>query len=713
MFFCHAIEVQRNELLKKGKDVSGFPIVKCFERAPGPGGVWRADRSHEDEDQIDEQKGASSDAMNLVVPCFGEEKKEDDSIMAQETPASPTLEAREAKKMKLDEVGQGSSVEASASGTAVKHVSTNMYSALWTNGVKEAFEFSDYTFKDHFGDVRMPTFLPRKHILDYILTRCTKNCPNFFDKYFSFRTSVVNVKYENNSSVHSVDNKFCVHTRNEATGIEETKTFDKCIWAGGMNGIPNIPTKLINAFKDGGFKGSLVHSSNTTNFKSDVHNKRVLIVGGGYSAEDLAIMAIKEGVSQIYCTWRGDDEKEMSWTTRWPYDKVETYPRTTVVKVEGNTVTLGEVYPDFDKGYLLVKDGEGERTVVNDIDTVIFCTGYEANVNMLDPLLADAYNGNDDSDGEVKMPKDWKMHADTAIEAILGKDKHVKPSKIVFPNDNFQNCYYDLHRGSILIKNPNMMYMLNDFSDSPLMEVDITAWMLATYVTGQKIMPSADEMEEENYRTSLDCMQIPQVRYSMDHRFHKAINKATDDFDGMSEEQEKIWLASEIEGLELQFRLLGKMMNEGEYPVRLLLGDGKTFNEYGKKVKLLNQLCPREHMHEIKYDDISEDNNSADAGKHTLRTGWMTFRDSPDIDEYVSPFTGIKACGLPKPWFELNEDDKLWQLTKTQVGHVGRIVVQRRLVGHLRMIACMVMDNDLIATMFDVRDPWSNVATSS
>jgi len=202
--------------------------------------------------------------------------------------------------------------------------------------------------------------------------------------------------------------------------------------------------------------------------------------------------------------------------------------------------------------------------------------------------------------------------------------------------------------------------MLNDFSDSPLMEVDITAWMLATYVTGQKIMPSADEMEEENYRTSLDCMQIPQVRYSMDHRFHKAINKATDDFDGMSEEQEKIWLASEIEGLELQFRLLGKMMNEGEYPVRLLLGDGKTFNEYGKKVKLLNQLCPREHMHEIKYDDISEDNNSADAGKHTLRTGWMTFRDSPDIDEYVSPFTGIKACGLPKPWFELNEDDKLW-----------------------------------------------------
>ena len=657
MFFCHAIEVQRNELLKKGKDVSGFPIVKCFERGPGPGGVWRANRSHddeyEDEDHIVEQKGASSVAM---VASFVEEKKEDDSIIAQANPASLTLEAREAKKMKLDEVEQGSSVEASASDTAVKHASINMYSALWTNGPKESFEFSDYTFKDHFGDVRMPTFLPRKYILDYILTRCTKNCPNFFDKYFSFQTSVVNVKYENSSSVHSVDNKFRVHTRNETTGIEETTTFDKCIWAGGMNGIPNIPTKLINTFKDGGFKGSLVHSSDTTNFKRDVQNKRVLIVGGGYSAEDLAIMAIKEGVSQIHCTYRGDDEKEMSYTTRWPYDKVETHPQTTVVKVEGNTITLGEVYRDFKGGYLLVEDGEGERTVVNDIDTVIFCTGYQANLNMLDPLLADTYDGVDDSSCGVKMPTDWKMHADTAGEGILGKDKHIKPSKIVHPSENFPGCYYDLYRASILIENPNMMYMLNQFSDTPLMEVDVTAWMLATYVTGQKIMPSADEMNEANYRLSLDCMQMTSIRYYMDHKFHKAINKATDDLDNMSKEQEKLWDASEIESSDRLLRLVGEMMAEGEYPVRLLLEDGKTFNEYGKKMKVLNdELCSRSKMHEHKYDDIS-----ADAGKHTLRPGWMTFRDEPNHALYISAFTGIKSCGLPKPWFELNEDDKLW-----------------------------------------------------
>ena len=41
--------------------------------------------------------------------------------------------------------------------------------------------------------------------------------------------------------------------------------------------------------------------------------------------------------------------------------------------------------------------------------------------------------------------------------------------------------------------------------------------------------------------------------------------------------------------------------------------------------------------------------------------GWMTFRDVPDVDKrYASLHSGTKACRLPKPWFELDENDKLW-----------------------------------------------------
>ena len=47
MFFCHAIETQRRELLEKGDEagIAALPIVTCFERAPSPGGVWRAQRA--------------------------------------------------------------------------------------------------------------------------------------------------------------------------------------------------------------------------------------------------------------------------------------------------------------------------------------------------------------------------------------------------------------------------------------------------------------------------------------------------------------------------------------------------------------------------------------------------------------------------------------------------------------------------------------------
>lgn len=47
MFFCHALETRRRELMEKGDSeaaLAHLPIVTCFERADGPGGVWRAER---------------------------------------------------------------------------------------------------------------------------------------------------------------------------------------------------------------------------------------------------------------------------------------------------------------------------------------------------------------------------------------------------------------------------------------------------------------------------------------------------------------------------------------------------------------------------------------------------------------------------------------------------------------------------------------------
>lgn len=46
MFFCHALETMKRKLLKEGNEeaLANLPTVTCFERASGPGGVWRPSR---------------------------------------------------------------------------------------------------------------------------------------------------------------------------------------------------------------------------------------------------------------------------------------------------------------------------------------------------------------------------------------------------------------------------------------------------------------------------------------------------------------------------------------------------------------------------------------------------------------------------------------------------------------------------------------------
>ena len=649
MFFCHALETQKHELLAKGEDVSGFPIVQCFERAPGPGGVWRSDRAHDGETG---DHHSAPNAMAVDTSVFCEEKKEEEATIL---PPSPVQ-----KRMKVGgEAEEPQSTGFSEKSSKPSGNTPNMYSALWTNGVKEHFEFADYNFVDHFGEVSMPTYLPRKYVLEYILGRCTNNCPNFFEKYFSFRTSVVNVQYLEGNEIDINNNKFRVQTRNETTGIEEIMFFDKCIWAGGLNGIPYTPKKIVKVFRKGGFQGPIVHSSDTTNFKQDVENKTILIVGGGLSAEDLALMAIKEGASQIHCTFRSE-RKEMNEMTRWPYDKVETYAETTIKKVKGNTVTLVGVYRDVRQQRYRI-DSEIEDTILKDIDTVILCTGYSPNLNMLDSSLHEAYHFCSDCDGckycSFKMPEDWRMKKNKFMEVAVGKDfGHVKPTKRVWTQDNFYSVFSRLYRGSISIKNPNMMYFFLQFTDTPLMELDISAWMMARYVTRQSALPSRKEMEEEHDRINLESMDNPFIRYDSDYKFSAALDEV---IDWESTEVGNAWYHEvEIEVQNMNYRLLGKMMNEYGYPVSHLCEDGETFSKY-------NDVCRNMYIHEdsrssmdkIKYDTVDKGGDQKD---NILRPGWQTFRDAAKHDVCKSYFTGTKSCPLPKPWFELNEDDKLW-----------------------------------------------------
>jgi len=250
IFFLHALACRRKQLEAEGnaEAAAALPDVTVFERSSSPGGIWRSDRNeskNNDSNDVKDNNGAGGGINN----------------------------------------GRGKA-------------SPNMYEALWTNGPKECIEFFDYTFDEHFG-CALPMYMPRALVLDYILTRCTRNNPSFFD----------NVKF--NAGVKMVTfneelNQFVVQTMEDQENPEcvTESLFDKCIWAGGGNGIPKIPRAIHHALLSGGFKGRVMHSSETSSdFDQCVKGKKILIIGDSYSAEDLTLEAIKLGVESVdICT---------------------------------------------------------------------------------------------------------------------------------------------------------------------------------------------------------------------------------------------------------------------------------------------------------------------------------------------------------------------------------------------------------------------------
>ena len=77
LFFCHALETKRREMLARGESVDTLPQVTAFERASSPGGVWRSERSFASSSSIAEEKKDAGlvDASNNTQMVTFEEWK--------------------------------------------------------------------------------------------------------------------------------------------------------------------------------------------------------------------------------------------------------------------------------------------------------------------------------------------------------------------------------------------------------------------------------------------------------------------------------------------------------------------------------------------------------------------------------------------------------------------------------------------------------------
>ncbi|MCS4277419.1 trimethylamine monooxygenase [Mycetocola sp. BIGb0189] len=211
-------------------------------------------------------------------------------------------------------------------------VHSSMYRNLWSNGPKEALEFADYSFDQHFGKP-ISSYPPRAVLWDYIAGRVEASDVRRFVRF----NTIVRWTQE-------TEDGFTVASENLADGETTTEHFDRIIVASGHFSFPNVPD--FDGLEN--FTGEVMHAHDFRGAER-LAGKRVLMIGASYSAEDIGMQAHKMGAELVTLSYRSH-----AMGFDWPAG-VEELPL--AVGFDGSTVTF--------------RDGS-----VREVDAVVLCTGY-------------------------------------------------------------------------------------------------------------------------------------------------------------------------------------------------------------------------------------------------------------------------------------------------------------------------------------------------
>ena len=591
--------------------LANLPVVTCYEMSDGPGGLWRSDRKD----------------------------------------------------------------------VARRH-NPKMYDTLWTNVPKELTEFADYTYEQHFGGKQTPAFLPRRDTLDYILKRTTSVDADLLQSKgkksgkahrrheIRYQTTVHKVTYNKSTAKFEVTASATAWEGDDekhercASQPDVMEQFDYCIWAAGRHGKPRIPRPLLALLQSGvapydendhdsittptdkeenqkeqttPFRGTILHSSHMENFEQHVRNKRVVLVGDSSSAEDLALKAIRDGVDMVYILSRsgyGDVTEVGSWPgnrnpkTGKVKPKVKTFVALPYQVVnDGTGLRCCEIeWNQEDEVYEL--DEEAQPFTLEKIDTIIFCTGYAPNLDCLDPDLKFAEH----EDCFWTAPSSYEM-TPNPLSANIGRN--IRPSDEL---DISSRMIPGVCRHA-LMSNPNMFFLADVDAETPLFELDVSAWLVLSQISGYTARISRKEMEQEIRQHMLEEMDIPYLRWEMDMNYFEAICELPDEHWSGDWKDER---SKEIDTKQAEFyaKVLARNMRLAKYPV-----DFGTFDELNEDGTKRSQLyLPNHHAR------IALDRKSPDAE-------WKTYRDY-DPKQFRSIVTGQEACPLPAHWLDLERNGK-------------------------------------------------------
>lgn len=213
-------------------------------------------------------------------------------------------------------------------------VHSSMYRNLWSNGPKEALEFAEYTFDQHFGRP-ISSYPPREVLWDYINGRAVESDVK---GAVLFAHAVRRVEFDSESERFTVT---VDDLRHKAT---ITEVFDEVIVATGHFSFPNVPD-----FEGiGTFPGEVIHAHEFRGAERFA-GQRLLLIGGSYSAEDIGIQSHKMGARQVTMSYRTQPQG-----FAWP-DGVDEVPE--VARFDGSVAHF--------------VDGTSRE-----FDAVVLCTGY-------------------------------------------------------------------------------------------------------------------------------------------------------------------------------------------------------------------------------------------------------------------------------------------------------------------------------------------------
>lgn len=224
-------------------------------------------------------------------------------------------------------------------------VHSSMYRYLWSNGPKECLEFADYSFDEHFGRP-IGSYPPREVLWDYIKGRVEKANVR---QYVRFNTAVRQVQFDASTQ------QFLMSVHDHTTDVVYTEIFDFVIVASGHFSTPYVPT--YQGFER--FAGRILHAHDFRD-ALEFKNKRVLIVGSSYSAEDIGSQCYKYGAAQIISCYRSTP-MGYDWPKNWS-------ERPQLLRV--------------DQTHAYFADGTDAE-----IDAIILCTGYQHSFPFLSESL--------------------------------------------------------------------------------------------------------------------------------------------------------------------------------------------------------------------------------------------------------------------------------------------------------------------------------------